>query len=640
VEKHREEEEWVLVEKQEEEEKQFFVSSVAHSVPLTVPEGGPSFLSHTLTNSPVNIGASFLVHQTVAPPHSKAITTSTQTYKPRLAAFLPLFGNANVNKKEKEEEEEEVVILAHYCNGQKIKIENEAQQPQTYRPRSKALVPLFGNVDGQKIEKDEEVTILAHYCNGKEIKLERNEETSKMTVEDNLRETTQEKAHYYNGQYIKQEEEAKTKRSICNSNEKNEQTDDDAEIVAHYYNGQRIKDEETVDCQSYTPRHKALVPLFGGGCSGEKRKRDDEVVVVAHYYRGQQIKQEEQVDFHSFTSRNEALDTEGEDDEVVVVAHYYNGHQMAPLFEEKENEDDVVVLAHYQNGRQIESSHPAFVPFIGPLEEEKDDSGEEVVVLAHYYNGQQIKQESPSHKIFHPFIGPLEEEKEDSGEEVVVLAHYFNGQQIKQEGPSHKTFQPFIGPLEEGESHRFAPKHENLVPSFENLSQPKYQEDVEDDKEDVVLLAHYHKGQRIDRIPHQSWSPARALKFSGKPLALTGPSKLALTYQEPTGIIDFLLDCLPFPEEEDEEEETRGEEEPIPLPFSPNLAHTTDVTQVSLDLLSPRTDSPTHKPFPPVSPSLVEEDEEEELEMCSYRRRKRMGRGGSRRCNHPMRYLL
>jgi hypothetical protein len=54
-------------------------------------------------------------------------------------------------------------------------------------------------------------------------------------------------------------------------------------------------------------------------------------------------------------------------------------------------------------------------------------------------------------------------------------------------------------------------------------------------------------------------------------------------FQEPTGIIDFLLDCLPFPEEEEEEDEelkTRGEEEPIPLPFSPNLAHTTDVTQV------------------------------------------------------------
>jgi hypothetical protein len=147
----------------------------------------------------------------------------------------------------------------------------------------------------------------------------------------------------------------------------------------------------------------------------------------------------------------------------------------------------------------------------------------------------------------------------------------------------------------------------------------------------VVVLAHYHKGQRIDRTP-QPWSPARALNFSGKPLALTGPSKLALTYQEPTGIIDFLLDCLPFPEEEDEEVKTRGEEEEsIPLPFSPNLAHTTDVTKVSLDLLSP-----THQPFP--TPSLVAA-EEEELGMCSYQRRRRMGKGG-RRCNLPMRYLL
>ena len=59
-----------------------------------------------------------------------------------------------------------------------------------------------------------------------------------------------------------------------------------------------------------------------------------------------------------------------------------------------------------------------------------------------------------------------------------------------------------------------------------------------------------------------------------------GPQK---SFQEPTGIIDFLLDCLPFPEEEEEEDETtRGgeDDEPIPLPFSPNLAHTTDVTQV------------------------------------------------------------
>ena len=66
-------------------------------------------------------------------------------------------------------------------------------------------------------------------------------------------------------------------------------------------------------------------------------------------------------------------------------------------------------------------------------------------------------------------------------------------------------------------------------------------------------------------------------------------SKMSL-FQEPTGIIDFLLDCLPFPEEEeDEEEETRGEEEePIPLPFSPNLAHTTDVTQVPRQFSSRR----------------------------------------------------
>lgn len=600
----RREEDWVLVERPEEE-KQFFVSSVAHSVPSTVPCSGPSSLSHTLTNSPANIGASFLVHQAVA-PSSKAITTSTQTYRPRLAAFVPLFGSSNVKKEKEEEDNDEVVVLAHYCNGQEIKIENES-----YRPRSKALVPLFGNVDrGMKGQKEEEVVVLADYCNwrGERIKLEREEETSKKSVNDNLGEERNNKeededvvllAHYYNGQFIKQEE-AEAKRSIKKAtNEKNEQTDGEVVVLAHYYNGQRIKEEEEIEeSQSYKPRHKALDPLFGGGC-GEKRKRDEEVVVLAHYYNGQQIKQEE-VDFQRFTSRNKALDfrsedsVEGEDDEVVVVAHYYNGHQMPPLFEEtlmEEKEDEVVVLAHYQNGRQVEPSHPAFAPFIGPLEEEKD-------------------------------------------EEVVVLAHYYNGQQIKQERRSHETFQPFIGPLQEGESQRFAPKHKNLIPSFENLSDPKHQdEEVEDDKEDVVVLAHYHKGQRIDRTA-QPWSPARALNFSGKPLALTGPSKLALTYQEPTGIIDFLLDCLPFPEEEDEDEElkTRGEEEPIPLPFSPNLAHTTDVTQVSLDLLSPRTDSPTQQPFP--APSLV--DEEEELGMCSYQRRRRMGRGG-RRCNHPMR---
>ena len=499
----RQEDDWVLVEKPEEE-KQFFVSSVAHSVPLTVPCSGPSSVSHTLTNSPANIGASFLVHQAVVPP-SKAITVSTQTYKPRLAAFVPLFGNANV-KKEKADPvsgtSEEVVVLAHYCNGQKIKIENEAKQPQTYRPRSKALVPLFGNVDGgQKGEKEEEV---ADYCNwrGERIKVEREEEKA---MDDNHNEIDEDVvllAHYYNGQYIKQEG---ARSSICNANEKNEQTDDEEVVVlAHYYNGQQINEEEEKmeDCQSYTPRPKALVPLFGGGCtSGEKRKRDaDEVVVLAHYYNGRQIKQED-VDFQSFTSRNEALDfpsnksAEGEDDEVVVVAHYYNGHQMAPLYEEtlmEEKEEEVVVLAHYQNGRRIEPSQDALLPFIGPLEEKK--------------------------------------EEESGDEEVVVLAHYFNGQQIKQESPCHQTFQPFIGPLEEGELQRFAPKHQNLVPSFENLSDPKYEEEVDDEKDEVVVLAHYHKGQRMDRSP-QPWSPARALNFSGKPLAITGPAKLALTYQ-------------------------------------------------------------------------------------------------------------
>ena len=60
------------------------------------------------------------------------------------------------------------------------------------------------------------------------------------------------------------------------------------------------------------------------------------------------------------------------------------------------------------------------------------------------------------------------------------------------------------------------------------------------------------------------------------------------SFQEPaTGIIDFLLDCLPFPDVDEEEEEEcgksrEGDEDSIPLPFSPNLAHTTDVTQVCL----------------------------------------------------------
>ena len=61
-------------------------------------------------------------------------------------------------------------------------------------------------------------------------------------------------------------------------------------------------------------------------------------------------------------------------------------------------------------------------------------------------------------------------------------------------------------------------------------------------------------------------------------------SKLC-SFQEPSGIIDFLLDCLPFPDADEEEEEEcaeskGGDDDSIPLPFSPNLAHTTDVTQV------------------------------------------------------------
>merc|ERR1711962_1762858 len=158
------------------------------------------------------------------------------------------------------------------------------------------------------------------------------------------------------------------------------------------------------------------------------------------------------------------------------------------------------------------------------------DDDEDVVVLAHYQNGRQILQESSSLRPSNEtFIGPLEEEKEDGEDEVIVLAHYHNGQlQIEDS---------FIGPLREGESRRgFQSQKESFI-------SPKCEEEV-DNREEVVVLAHYHQGQRLDR-PSPPWSPARAINFSGKPLALTGPSKLALTYQEPaTGIIDFLLDCL------------------------------------------------------------------------------------------------
>ena len=441
----RGEEDWVLVEKPEEEE-QFFASSVAHTVP-TIACNGSSSLSHTLTNSPTNnIGSSFLAHQAVS-ASSKAITTSTQTYKPRLAAFVPLFGNADVKKRvvnnKEEEEGEEVVILAHYCNGQEIKVEKE-----TYQPRSKALVPLFGNVEKQKVEKEEEeVIVLAHYCNGQEIKLEREEKSSKKSLDDEVvDEDVVLLAHYYKGQYIKQEAQSEAKSSICE----------------------------------------------------KKEKEDDEVVLLAHYYNGRQIKQEPECDFQRFTSRQDALDFpckdnqgEGEDDEVVVLAHYYNGRQMhglAPVLEET------------------------------PIDED-----EEVVVVAHYHNGRQILQESsslgPSNETF---IGPLEEKKEDGEDEVIVLAHYHNGQlQIDDS---------FIGPLREGESRRgFQSHHQSFISPVENLSDTKCEEEV-DNREEVVVLAHYHQGQRLDR-PSPPWSPARAINFSGKPLALTGPSKLALTYQ-------------------------------------------------------------------------------------------------------------
>lgn len=441
----RGEEDWVLVEKPEEEE-QFFASSVAHTVP-TIACNGPSSLSHTLTNSPTNnIGSSFLAHQAVS-ASSKAITTSTQTYKPRLAAFVPLFGNADVKKRvvnnKEEEEGEEVVILAHYCNGQEIKVEKE-----TYQPRSKALVPLFGNVEKQKVEKEEEeVIVLAHYCNGQEIKLEREEKSSKKSLDDEVvDEDVVLLAHYYKGQYIKQEAQSEAKSSICE----------------------------------------------------KKEKEDDEVVLLAHYYNGQQIKQEPECDFQRFTSRQDALDFpckdnqgEGEDDEVVVLAHYYNGRQMQGL-----------------------------APV---LEETPIDEDEEVVVVAHYHNGRQILQESsslgPSNETF---IGPLEEKKEDGEDEVIVLAHYHNGQlQIDDS---------FIGPLREGESRRgFQSHHQSFISPVENLSDTKCEEEV-DNREEVVVLAHYHQGQRLDR-PSPPWSPARAINFSGKPLALTGPSKLALTYQ-------------------------------------------------------------------------------------------------------------
>merc|ERR1719357_383753 len=367
------------------------------------------------------------------------------------------------------EEEEEVVVLAHYCNGQEIKVEKE-----TYQPTSKALVPLFGNVEKQKVEKEEDVIVLAHYCNGQEIKLETEEKSSKKSIDDDVvDEDVVLLAHYYKGQYIKQEAQSEAKSSICE----------------------------------------------------KKKQEDDDVVLLAHYYNGQQIKQEPECDFQRFTSRKDALDFPCKE-------------------EQREGEDD------------------------------------EVIVLAHYYNGQLQIEDS--------FIGPL------------------------REGGSRQGFQ----------SHQ-----ESFISPAENLSDTKCEEEV-DNREEVVVLAHYHQGQRLDR-PSPPWSPARAINFSGKPLALTGPSKLALTYQEPsTGIIDFLLDCLPFPDVDEEEEEECGEsrggdQDSIPLPFSPNLAHTTDVTQVSLDLLSPRTSSPT-QPFPTLSPSLAEEEEEEEEEeKYTFERRKR-----------------
>ena len=438
----RGEEDWVLVEKPEEGE-QFFASSVAHTVP-TIASNGPSSLSHTLTNSPTNnIGSSFLAHQAVS-ASSKAITTSTQTYRPRLAAFVPLFGNADVKKRviNNKEEEEEVVVLAHYCNGQQIKIEKE-----TYQPTSKALVPLFGNAEKQKVEKEKDVIVLAHYCNGQEIKLETEEKPSKKSLDDDV-------------------------------------VDEDVVLLAHYYKGQYIKQEAQSEAKS--------------SIYEKKEQEDNEVVLLAHFYNGQQIKQEPECDFQRFTSRKDALDfpckeeqREGEDDEVVVLAHYYNGRQMqglAPVLEETpiDNEEDVVVVAHYQNGRQIlqESSslRPSNETFIGPLEEEKEDREDEVIVLAHYHNGQlQI---------------------EDS----------------------------FIGPLREAESRRgFQSHQESFISPAENLSDTKCEEEV-DNRQEVVVLAHYHQGQRLDR-PSPPWSPARAINFSGKPLALTGPSKLALTYQ-------------------------------------------------------------------------------------------------------------
>ena len=46
-------------------------------------------------------------------------------------------------------------------------------------------------------------------------------------------------------------------------------------------------------------------------------------------------------------------------------------------------------------------------------------------------------------------------------------------------------------------------------------------------------------------------------------------------------VLDFLLDCLPFPDSEEEVEERMEEvQERSESPFSSNLAHTADATQV------------------------------------------------------------
>jgi len=341
----------------------------------------------------------------------------------------------------------------------------------------------------------------------------------------------------------------------------------------------------TMATQTYKPRLEALVPLGGERMEEVKEEEEEESF---HPRLGALVPLGGSASRVGSNQHEEAMFLGREAEE-----RYYGSCEedryFGPLEEEKfqgpyEEEIEGELYVFQCPVKDLGGSSQKF---FGPHEEERFHGPYEEEIEEEMYVFQCPLRESPQ-KFFGPheeekFYGPHEESKYFGPHEVVMFY-----------GPHEKA--AFCGPHEEDKY--FGP-HEKAM-----FFGPH--------EESVYFGPHKEKDQ--------PWSPARALQCLPRPLALTGPNNLALTYQEKPSavdqVLDFLLDCLPFPDSEEEVEEMMEDaHERSASPFSSNLAHTADATQVCLDLLSPHN-------FPSLPlPKHAPMDGPEENDECDYRRK-------------------